>query len=842
MAKKLYEEASVQAIANAIREKNGEASAYKIGEMAGKISAITTADIISQEDIPAYVKDEALSVATKVKNVQNANTLTFFVISDPHHCASQSDGWAAQTNESNLHAMMGAKILAYALDADFSVCNGDFTFGNRATTADQLKEQVGEIKKWFGEAFRGIPQFFTVGNHDTGEYNELVGAEYCMREIMGASDATEFGSEDIGKPYYYDLTDKKVRVICLNTCEGEMNGSDVYAISDGQLAWFANTLKDVGGKSDASAWGIIVIGHYPLDLGGARFLSDVLYQYIQGGTYTRNSVNVDFSGSNGATVIGNFHGHTHCLKSDKLHYYNNGTTPTAYDAHRLATPAASFYRNNEYTSAVYGVVFGEDTNYNKTADTGDDTAFCVNVVDPVKQVIYSICYGAGYDRTISYGPTVYYTITNNLTDVNTSSAVISVESGGAYEADLTASDGYAISAVTVTMGGVDITVSAYADGHISISQVTGDIIVTATAVKTGYTNQIPLSTDADGNPYNNGLGYKTGTRLNSSSNEVAISGMCCTGFIPLSGEAGDVIRIKNVTYAGTATVYLICFNSNRVVSKSYLQSDLESATVDGVTTITISQKGLRSMRLSCGVIDDTSIITVNEEIHGSTIYRSITNSLTHVTSSNAAVSVKDGAAYTATLTAENGYIMGTVVVKMGGTDITSTAYTASSGVVSIAEVTGDVTITASGVKIMTYTNLVSTAVDSSGASAPYTDGLMLNSDGTTSALNHFTVTGFIPFDGGAVHVYRIGGDGITWNEYGARIAWYNADFTLKGSVLKYDQLDKSIYYPTKIDDPNAAVAFSTDANVAPPNGAAYFRVSAKGSGANLVVTLDEKIE
>ena len=601
------------AIADAIRAKDGSSGTMTLDQMPEKITAITTADIISQADIPAYVKDKALSVAEKVKNVQNANTLTFFVISDPHHCASQSDGWAAQTNESNLHAMMGAKILAYALDADFSVCNGDFTFGNRATTADQLKEQVGEIKKWFGEAFRGLPQFFTVGNHDTGEYNQLVGAEYCMSQIMGASDATEFGSENIGKPYYYDLTDKKVRVICLNTCEGEMTGAS-YTISDGQLAWFANTLKNVGGKSDASAWGIIVIGHYPLDFGGARFLSDVLYQYIQGGTYTRNSVSVDFAGSNGATFIGNFHGHTHCLKSDKLHYYNNGTTPTAYDAHRLATPAASFYRNNEYTTAINGVVFGEETNYNKTADTGDDTAFCVNVVDPVEQVIYSICYGAGYDRTISYGPTVYYTITNNLTDVNTSSAVISVESGGAYEADLTANEGYAISAVTVTMGGVDITNTAYADGHISIAQVTGDIVITATAVKTGYTNQIPLSTDKDGNPYNNGLGYKTGTRLNSNSNEVTINGMCCTGFIPLTGKSGDVIRIKNVTYAGSATVYLICFSASHAAGKTYTQSVLESATVDGVTTITTSQNGLYSMRLSCGVIDDTSIITVNEEI------------------------------------------------------------------------------------------------------------------------------------------------------------------------------------------------------------------------------------
>lgn len=626
--KKLYEETDVQSIADAIRAKNGTTTKYKVAEMGEAVTALPSEDAINQADIPSYVKAEALAVAAKVKNVQNANTLTFFVISDPHHCASQSDSWAAQTNKSNLHAMMGAKILAYALDADFSVCNGDFTFGNTATTVDQLKEQVGEIKSWFSEAFRGLPQFFTVGNHDTGEYNVLVGAEYCMREIMGASDATEFGSENIGKPYYYDLTDKKVRVICLNTCEGEMNGSDVYEISDGQLAWFANTLKNVGGKSDASAWGIIVIGHYPLDFGGAIYLSDVLYQYIQGGTYTRNSVNVDFAGSNGATFIGNFHGHTHCLKSDKLHYYNNGTTPTAYDAHRLATPAASFYRNNEYTSAVYGVVFGEDTNYNKTEDTGDDTAFCVNVVDPAKQVIYSICYGAGYDRAISYGATVYH---------------------------------------------------------------------------------------------------------------------------------------------------------------------------------------------------------------------SITNALTNVTTNNDAVAAEDGTAYSATIAAEDGYTMSSVTVTMGGTDITATAYNSDTGVISIAAVTGDVVISANATKVVSYHNLVPTAVDSSGASAPYTDGLMLSSSGGTSDNSGFTTTGFIPFDGGANHIYRIGGEGIAWNTYGCRIAWYTASYSIKGSATNYDKIGFSIYYPTKVEDANAAAAFSTDINVSPPQGAAYFRVSAKGSGANLIVTLDEEI-
>ena len=42
MAQKLYEESNIQAIADAIREKNGESTTYKTSEMAAAISAITT--------------------------------------------------------------------------------------------------------------------------------------------------------------------------------------------------------------------------------------------------------------------------------------------------------------------------------------------------------------------------------------------------------------------------------------------------------------------------------------------------------------------------------------------------------------------------------------------------------------------------------------------------------------------------------------------------------------------------------------------------------------------------------------------------------------------------------
>lgn len=628
--KKLYEETAVQDIAAAIREKTGGAETYKIAQMGNAVRGITTGDQIAHADIPRYVKAEALAVAEKVKAVLKDDSIVFLAIADFHHAGPQVDGWQTNINAGDLHACQALKVLSYSLpQIDFACMLGDVTFGNAKTTTALMQQQFDQINGWLGEAWKNIPQLRTVGNHDTGEYSTLVGAEFLKNNIWKYNEGAVYGSEEYGY-CYRDFAKKKLRVICLNSCEGEtISGNDAaYCFSPAQLLWFAQTLYDVGSKADAAQWGVMVLAHYPLDLGGAYPAGNIVKAYVAGESTTQNGVTVNFSGHNAATFIMNVHGHNHCFQYGKLHSVANGQG-TEFDAWRMCTPNACFYRNNSGVVTMNGISFGDPSPHNKTAGTGDDTAFNVNVINPSEQVLYSFCYGAGIDRTIGYAATVY---------------------------------------------------------------------------------------------------------------------------------------------------------------------------------------------------------------------RSITNSLTHVTSSNAAVSVEDGAAYTATLTAESGYTMGTVVVKMGGTDITSTAYTASSGVVSIAEVTGDVTITAAAVKIVTYTNLVPTAVDSSGAPAPYTDGQMLSSSGAVSDNPSFTTTGFIPFDGGANHIYRIGGESITWNEYGSRIAWYNADFSLKGSLVSYERIGSSIYYPTKVEDANAAAAFSTDANVAPPQGAAYFRVSAKGSGENLIITLDEPIE
>lgn len=73
-------------------------------------------------------------------------------------------------------------------------------------------------------------------------------------------------------------------------------------------------------------------------------------------------------------------------------------------------------------------------------------------------------------------------------------------------------------------------------------------------------------------------------------------------------------------------------------------------------------------------------------------FYNVSQTLAHITSDFDDVSVEAGEALEINLTADSTYTIDTVIVLMGGEDITSTAYEA--GVVTIASVTGDVSITA----------------------------------------------------------------------------------------------------------------------------------------------------
>lgn len=126
-------------------------------------------------------------------------------------------------------------------------------------------------------------------------------------------------------------------------------------------------------------------------------------------------------------------------------------------------------------------------------------------------------------------------------------------------------------------------------------------------------------------------------------------------------------------------------------------------------------------------------------------YQTITKNLTGCTISNAAAQVDYGEAYTATIAAESGKTITSVVVKMAGVDITATAYSAGSGAINIAKVTGSVTITAAAsVPSVTYTitrNLANCAssntADTIAEGAAYTT--VLSPTGTFKKLGAITV-------------------------------------------------------------------------------------------------------
>lgn len=78
----------------------------------------------------------------------------------------------------------------------------------------------------------------------------------------------------------------------------------------------------------------------------------------------------------------------------------------------------------------------------------------------------------------------------------------------------------------------------------------------------------------------------------------------------------------------------------------------------------------------------------------------ITRELINVTSNNNQNSISEGAAYMATLTADDGYVLpsteqgGSISITMGGIDITSNVYNYRTGDINVSSVTGNIVITA----------------------------------------------------------------------------------------------------------------------------------------------------
>lgn len=158
----------------------------------------------------------------------------------------------------------------------------------------------------------------------------------------------------------------------------------------------------------------------------------------------------------------------------------------------------------------------------------------------------------------------------------------------------------------------------------------------------------------------------------------------------------NLLSITVVFNQGSTVIY---DNQSLDDLKQYLTvtAHYDNGTTSSVTNYILSgtlATGTSTITVSYGGKTDTFNVTVTHAV----MQYTITNNLTNVSNSNAATVINENLAYSGTLTAASGYVMGTVTVSMGNTDITATAYNSETGAISIASVTGNVTITATAVE------------------------------------------------------------------------------------------------------------------------------------------------
>lgn len=94
----------------------------------------------------------------------------------------------------------------------------------------------------------------------------------------------------------------------------------------------------------------------------------------------------------------------------------------------------------------------------------------INAQDVVPMEFYSVD-----------GDTEFYEVKQILSHITSSYTESGVEAGGALSVTLTADEDYTIENAIVTMGGEDITETAYSAGTVTIAEATGDIMIIATA-------------------------------------------------------------------------------------------------------------------------------------------------------------------------------------------------------------------------------------------------------------------------------------------------------------------------------------------------------------------------
>lgn len=540
----------------------------------------------AQDVVPTYYYEESARVVQNILAFKAAhpNNLIFGAVSDNHVYANNAQ-YETQSKASIRHGAFALETVGAMVGADFIVNLGDNCWENGINTANAF-EGASYAMEQLKPALSRLTCFAVPGNHDKCDDTQKL-----FNLIGSVNSFDNYGTTQIRGYGYKDLTSKKLRIICLN-CVDYLNASGGHGMSYEQKDWLMRSL-DLSGKSDGAQWRILLLSHFPLDFTGGDYntgadLKTILDSYVAGTTasitvnssyalnespsgyptYSNGKLVYDYSGKNVAKIIANIHGHVH------TNAYGNMDGSNIL---RMSTPNTCFYLNKTESypdNGDYSITAQEAAKLVKTANTAKDTSVTFYCFDLAQETVTAFGYGANTDRVAAYKDAVVYTVSYSLTSVASSNSTTKAVEGTSFTTTLTGTGGAVIKMVTVTMGGTDITSTAYKDGVVTISNVTGNIAITATAeVELPYTNLFSTS-DPD---------YSVGRLSSSGAVNTGYTGGFVSGFVP--AVYGDVIRAKSANTAfGTNFGVLAFYNS----SKGYIDQIYVN---DGAGRLVVSSDG-----------------------------------------------------------------------------------------------------------------------------------------------------------------------------------------------------------------------------------------------------------
>lgn len=617
--KKLYEEASVQDIAAAIREKTGGTETYKIAQMGNAVRGIVGTESVEWHQCPEAVRNYLANV-TYDPSDYSTSQISQYVQADAGEADSKPIGVTAGgktyyneiPNEATPFAAGGTAGTLKPLDQvrwlNTTVTPNVRGIGGWACDGGTVK---------YGKIFRGgepaqgdiglligdvrISAELELQGTEGGASNALAGkVDYCcplggaywayygeiLKNKAQVKEALNFVIDAAchGKPIYIHCSagaDRTGTVICI--IEGILGVSQSDCDKDYELTSFAGSdyLRKRCGRTAAETGTVAEAGY-------KQFISDIVA--LSGTTFRDKCVNFVLSCGITAEQINAF-------RAAMIDGTPETLSPTV-SSYTVSRALAGATADNSAASAT------QYQPYEAKIEPEDG-----KVISSVKVTMGGVDITS--DVFSGQRTNMRHSVTASLTKCAIDNRKKAVIDGEGYGATITAAAGYTLdgAAVTITMGGIDMS-TYYSGGKIAIPSVTGDISITVTAIASApaYTNLFDAGK------------MHAGQRINSGGQLEANSAWNVSNDISYEAGSASTVRIKGIG-SPTASDGRVCYSTNNGASwyaASYMKNSNNYAydAANDIVSFTLKTPDPNMFRFSFPSTVDVNglVVTLNEPI------------------------------------------------------------------------------------------------------------------------------------------------------------------------------------------------------------------------------------